>query len=50
VFISDPVSVNKCACAPAVLAGAANELALAVLAAPGPPQLTILGRMEQDDK
>ncbi|KAI3434382.1 hypothetical protein D9Q98_002460 [Chlorella vulgaris] len=31
-------------------AAGAGELALAVLAAPGPPQLTILGHLEQNDK
>jgi len=33
-----------------VLAGAAGELALAVLAAPGPPQLAILDHLEEHDK
>jgi hypothetical protein len=31
-------------------AGAASELALSVLAAPGPPQLAILGHLEYVDK
>jgi hypothetical protein len=34
----------------AVVAVAAAELALAVLAPPGPPQQTILGHLEQDAK
>jgi hypothetical protein len=34
---------------PGLLAGA-GELVLAVLAASGPAQLTILGHLEQDDK
>ncbi|KAI3431410.1 hypothetical protein D9Q98_004463 [Chlorella vulgaris] len=33
-----------------ILQGAAGELALAVLAAPGPPQLAILGHLEEHDK
>jgi hypothetical protein len=35
---------------PVVLAGDAGEFALAVLAAPGPPQLAILGHLEPNDK
>jgi hypothetical protein len=35
---------------PCLIAGATGELALAVLAAPGPPQLAILGHLEQKDK
>jgi hypothetical protein len=33
-----------------LFAGAAGELALAVLATPGPPQLTILGHLKRNDK
>jgi hypothetical protein len=35
---------------PFLAAGAAGELALAVLATPGPPQLTILSNLEHNDK
>jgi hypothetical protein len=36
--------------APFLIAGIVGELALAVLAPAGPPQLTILGHLERRDK
>jgi hypothetical protein len=44
------LSVNTRAFALILIAGATGELAVAVLEAPGPPQLTILSQLEQEDK